>query len=182
MGFLTGAYGKLMAGKHLREIEYKQADVQRQLRTISRQIADKEKMYQAQARNMKQMMSAQQQYATAGILNRLGFTGDANDPMAYYSYINSLPDTNARTQFQTQYSMAQQQVQAQFTQANTMWENVFEMQRNADLNALKDIEADLQAEKDSLDSQVKIANNEYEMYKEQEKSGAQRMKPESGQD
>lgn len=79
------------------------------------------------------------------------------------------------------YSAVQQQAQMQFMQAQTLWQNMFEMQRDADLQALKDLEADLQTENESLNSQIKIAEEEYNMYKEQEKSGAKAFTPESGQ-
>lgn len=187
MGFLTGAYGKLMAARHLREIQYQQADVQRRLRHVTREIADKDKMYQAQERNMRQSMQSQMQQCIMGAAYKAGLPiGNAmmgmNGMGAFGQDCSMFAAMGGFNQQQMQlYSAVQQQAQMQFMQAQTLWQNMFEMQRDADLQALKDLEADLQTEKESLDSQVKIAQNEYEMYKEQEKTGAKAFMPESGQ-
>ena len=66
MGFLNGAYGKLMAGKLVRDLQYQMTSVQSRLRRVTREIGQKEKMYQAQERNMKQAMQSQMQAAMWG--------------------------------------------------------------------------------------------------------------------
>ena len=59
MGFLMGAYGKLMAGKLVRDLQFQLMSVTRRAQRITKEIGDKEKMYQAQERNMKQQMQSQ---------------------------------------------------------------------------------------------------------------------------
>ena len=54
---------------------------------------------------------------------------------------------------------------------------MFEMQREAMLQPLKDLEDDLQTQKDNLESRIKIAQAEYDAKKDEEKQGAQGMKP-----
>ena len=68
MGFLSGAYGKLMAGRLVRDLQYQMTSVQSRLRRVTREIGQKEKMYQVQERNMKQQMQAQIQNAMFGYL------------------------------------------------------------------------------------------------------------------
>ena len=190
MGFLMGAYGKLMAGQRMRSIQFRLTTVQSRLRRVTREIGEKEKMYQAQQRNMKNQMQSQMQWYLMGQLNAAAASsplaagqlammtgGDyaaiQNDPM----YQAAMADTTQMQAFSTWYSSMQQRAQMQATMANTMWENAFEMQKEADLNALKDLEDSLMLEKDSLESQLKIAQADYEANKDMEKQGAQNLKP-----
>lgn len=53
MGFLMGAYGKLMTGKLVRDIQFQMLGIQSRLRRVTREIGDKTKMYEAQERNME---------------------------------------------------------------------------------------------------------------------------------
>lgn len=182
MGFLSGAYGKLMAGKLVRDLQYQMTSVQSRLRRVTREIGQKEKMYQAQERNMKNQMQAQMRM---GILGELQ---SSNDPaLQQYAalmmsgsggimgaYTGGLQlDINASTQ----YSMIQSAAQMQFTQYQTLWQNMFDMQKEADLQALKDLEEDLQTEKDNLESRLQIAKAEYDAKKEEEKDGAKNLAP-----
>ena len=59
MGFLNGAYGKLMAGQLVRDLQYQMTGIQSQLRRVTRQVGDMEKMFTAQKRNMQTMMQSQ---------------------------------------------------------------------------------------------------------------------------
>lgn len=169
MGFLSGAYGKLMAGKLVRDLQYQMTSVQSRLRRVTREIGQKEKMYQSQQRNMKQAMQAQMQYAAYGMMNKMGIdpNGLFNNPMSQSIDMNQM----------SIYSQCMQRAQMQYQSSMTMWENMFEMQRDADLQALKDLEEDLQTEKDNLESRIKIADQEYQAKKEEEKQGAQNLKP-----
>ena len=66
MGFLNGAYGKLMAGKLVRDLQYQMTGIQSQLRRVTRQVGDMEKMFTQQERNMKAQMQSQMQMAMLG--------------------------------------------------------------------------------------------------------------------
>lgn len=197
MGFLSGAYGKLMAGKLVRDIQYQMTSVQSRLRRVTREIGQKEKMYQAQERNMKYALQSQQQTLLQGgveakvqALMADGQTEAAEQLAAlgqmYGSAMNG--DTSMfaglgigigsiSTGVTTAYSMLQQQSQMKLMQAQTMWQNMFEMQKEADLQALKDLEEDLQTEKDNLESRLQIAKAEYDAKKEEEKDGAKNLAP-----
>jgi len=192
MGFLSGAYGKLMAGKLVRDIQYQMTSVQSRLRRVTKEIGLKEKMYQSQQRNMKNQMQLQMQNTVFGAAQALGLPvgygmsadsmgmfGSQLGQMAMFGTQNILNGgigafSNGQMQI---YSQIQQAAQMQFMYANNVFDNIFEMQRDADLQALKDLEEDLQTEKDNLESRLKIAQGEYEAKKEEEKQGAQNLKP-----
>lgn len=169
MGFLSGAYGKLMAGQLVRDLQYQMTSVQSRLRRVTRELGDKEKMYQSQQRNMKQAMQTQMQYAAYGMMGQTGM-----DPSAIWS--NPMMANVNQGQI-SMYSQCMQYAQMQYQASMTMWENMFEMQRDADLNALKDLEQDLQTEKDNLESRLQIAKAEYDAKKEEEKDGAKNLAP-----
>lgn len=183
MGFLMGAYGKLMAGQRMRSIQFRLTTVQSRLRRITKEIGEKEKMYQAQERNMNNMMQAQTQWFLLGGLQQLA-QGGSQMAAAYGTMMTGgqMPDISGISQeeqykFSTQYSMIQQQAQMQASMAKNMWQQAFEMQKEADLQALKDVEESLQLEKDNLETQLKIAQADYEANKDMEKQGAQNLKP-----
>ncbi len=169
MGFLSGAYGKLMAGKLVRDLQYQMTSVQSRLRRVTRQVGDMEKMFQAQERNMKSAMMGQMNYATMGLMygNKVQF--DPNNPLAALG--------NMSSQDYTQFAAIQQQVQQQYAMAQSMWQNMFEMQRESMLQPLKDLEDSLQTEKDNLESRLKIAQAEYDAKKEEEKAGVKGLTP-----
>ena len=189
MGFLMGAYGKLMAGQRMRSIQFQLTTVQSRLRRITREIGDKEKMYQSQERNMKTMMQAQMRNSTLQGLKNLantnpelaGIAGLYGENMLFGNGVANAQttkfDTATMTAFSTAYANIQQEAQMQYMLSNNMWQETFEMQKTADLQALKDVEEDLQIEKDNLESQLKIAQADYEANKEMEKQGAQNLKP-----
>ena len=51
------------------------------------------------------------------------------------------------------------------------------MQRESMLQPLKDLEDDLQTQKDNLESRLKIAQAEYDAKKEEEKAGVKGLTP-----
>ncbi len=176
MCFLSGAYGKLMAGKMVRSLQYEMTRVQSQLRRVTRQVGNMEKMFSAQERNMKMQMQAKMQASIFGVNGMggvfQGLFGNGIDPSNPDSY------QNMDSALMQKFSMYQQQQQYQYTMAQTQWQNTFEMMREAQLEPLKDLEDSLQTEKDNLESRLKIANQEYEAKKEEEKAGAKGLAPE----
>lgn len=192
MGFLMGAYGKLMTGKLVRDIQFQMIGIQSRLRRVTREIGDKTKMYEAQERNMKNTMQMQMQYTLFGYAQNKGLPvmnpaagaqgltpyGLALGNGVMGAFMGGCNFGQFNSTQMMQYSAMQQQVQMYFAQAQSMWQNTFEMQKNADLQALKDLEDSLQLEKDNLESRLKIAQQEYEAYKQEEKADAKGMVPE----
>lgn len=172
MGFLMGAYGKLMTGKLVRDIQFQMLGIQSRLRRVTREIGDKTKMYEAQERNMKSQMQAQMQASIYGYMgiDPMFAQGNMSNP-AFWQNAGLTMDMN-------KYAQYSQMVQMQFAQANAMWQNVFEMQKEADLQALKDLEDSLQLENDNLKTRLEIAKNEYEAFKQEEKADAKSIMPE----
>lgn len=160
MGFLSGAYGKLMAGKLVRDLQYQMTSVQSRLRRVTREIGDMEKNMQTQERNLK----AQMQASIFGAMGQAGVSG--------FDQTNMLGVVGGMTS--EQYSMY---VQQQYSMAQSMWQNMFEMEREAQLQPLKDLEDSLQTEKDNLESRLKIAQAEYDAKKEEEKAGVKGLTP-----
>ncbi len=169
MGFLMGAYGKLMTGKLVRDIQFQMIGIQSRLRQVTREIGDKTKMYEAQERNMKSQMQAQMQAAIFGYMGM--------NPGMQVGMMNPMM-MGATGMDMNQYAMFAQMVQMQYSQAQSMWQNMFEMQKQADLQALKDLEDSLQIENDNLKSRLQIAQQEYEAYKQEEKADAKSIVPE----
>ena len=180
MGFLMGTYGKLMAGQRMRSIQFQLTTVQSRLRRITKEIGEKEKMYQAQERNMKTQLQ-NQMYAGmyTELANTPGMEMYAQMMMGTMSGMAMNPTLlgGLNTQQSSAYSMIQQNYQMMFMQSQNMWQNMFEMQREADLQALKDVQDDLELEKETLESQLKIADADYKANKDMEKQGAESLKP-----
>ena len=192
MGFLSGAYGKLQAGRLVRDIQHQLTSINSRIRRVTRDIGNKEKMYQAQERNMKlQMQNQMQNYIMGGLqysmanaqdpelAKQLGIYGSMMGGNFNTSMFSGFGSGNSSIMAQATgiYSMIQQQAQMQFTQSMTMWQNMQEMQKQADLDALKDLEQDLQTEKDNLESRLAIAKEEYDAKKQEEKDGAKSLQP-----
>ncbi len=170
MGFLSGAYGKLMAGKLVRDLQYQMTSVQSRLRRVTREVANMERMFSAQERNIKMQMQAQMQAATFGAMAQAGIQFDPNNVLGSMSGLN--------TDAYSKYCGVQQYVQQQFAMAQNIWQNTFDMMKESQLQALKDVEDDLQTQKDNLESRLKLAESEYEAKKKEEQAGAKSFTPE----
>ncbi len=192
MGFLLGAYGKLMAGKRVRQLQARMMSVQSQLRRATRDIENMERTLNQQEKNLKYMnqsyisnmmmgMSGGLQASIFGALKTQ--FGDslpiANGGIDYAklsseqaSYLSSITQ-----QMTTQFQYQQQAMQSSLMQQNSMIENNFEAYKELQLQPLKDTEEELQLEKDSLETQIQLAQQDYEACKEMEKAGSKNLAP-----
>lgn len=197
MGFLLGAYGKLMAGKRVRELQARMMSVQSQLRRATRDVQNMEKMINAQQKQMLNDIRLQGSMsifgAQNGVQNQL--SAMRADALSKYLDSNGSLKTDLTAEQKTEYNTAfsnyqinaslvnnqfsswQQMTQMEMQQRQTQIENEIEMMKELQLQPLKDFEEDLQLEKESLESQIQIANNDYEACKEMEKAGAKNMVP-----
>ena len=184
MGFLLGAYGKLMAGKRVRALQARMMNVQSQMRRATRQVADMEKYFTTMEKNMKNQMSLFssnymmqfQQSMANGALEVAGF-GSMEELLACDDKEKMNRYYQAMQGFATENAARQQQMQAALQMQNTMMETYIESQKEMMLQPLKDLEEDLQLEKDSLESQIQIAQADYEACKEMEKAGVKTLTP-----
>ena len=171
MGFLTGAYGKIMAGKYYRDLQYKQTKVMAQVRRASKEVADMEKYLTRMEKQVNANMQNQYNAAfqRAGFFNGYDFTGAQGG-----SALGTGTWTDGKKQ---DYMIFSQQMQAQMAQAQSVWGMQFELIRESMLQPLKDVEDALQTELESLKTQTMLAKEQYEAHKEEEKSGVQYLKP-----
>ena len=128
MGFLSGAYGKLMAGKLVRQLQYQLTGVQSRLRRVTREVGDMEKMFNAQERNMKTQMQSQMNMFSMGLyemnplLSQVGLEGEQMQKLQMQQYQN--------------YMYGRQAIQQQFMMAQNVWQDMFQMQRESVLQPL----------------------------------------------
>lgn len=179
MGFLMGAFGKLQAGARMRDIQYRLTGVQRRLRSVTRQIGDKEKANQRYMNQMKNNMTMQMNMFCNDVMMQAGL-GDYTMAFGNPAALQAMYAQTSNSDFSNKYNIAmqmRQQAQMWFTQMSSMYQEQMEAEIEADLQALKDYESELQVEKESLESELKIAQADYEANKEMEKQGAQNMKP-----
>ncbi|MBP3924114.1 hypothetical protein J6E39_02600 [bacterium] len=160
MGFLSGAYGKLIAGRRVRQIQNELTSVQMQLTRATRQVGNMEKQLTAQEKSMNTMLKMQQSAWNTGIYKAFADCGGMKNEAAYEKYMTK-----------------QQEIQYQAAMAMECLTQVFEQQRAMMLEPLKDLEDSLTLRKDSLESQLKLAEQQYEAKKKEEDAGAKTMTP-----
>jgi hypothetical protein len=248
MGFLIGAYGKLMAGQNVRDLQRQMVSVQSRLRQATKQIGQMEKQLQSEQRHAENAIRSQgMQVSQMFQIGEMGIQAMFSAPdtpkelvdyqkFQMYKTYSTATDANAKENYlkfyniseaemeaignsnayqkalngnkfsddfmqtvkiaQTQYAQAQaetqgmqtqmkQQVQEAKTQAQqsvqqqlSQVQDSFEQYREFMLMPLQDLEADLQIQKDNLESREKIAEAEYQAMKDMEKAGVQMFKPE----
>ena len=183
MGYLLGAFGKQMAGSRYRSIQARMMKVQSRARRVSRDIDRVNKMidrYEKSAKNSIQMqvnatnMMTQQRLLQSVMGKWSGTTNtDSLTPEQqaaynkdYSNYQQQLSQAQAMTSFQQ--AASQQQIE---DYVNYLKDNMLE--------PLKDEEDLLQSEKDTLETEIQLAKNDYDACKQMEKDAAQSFfKPE----
>ena len=169
MGFLSGAYGKIMAGKYLRDLQHKQTLVTARVRRVTKEVANMEKSLTRMEKQVNANMQYQMQSIMLPIMQQTGINPASGQ------FINS--NINSQSDEWKYYTATSQALQQQMALAQSMWAEQFDMIRESMLQPLKDEEDSLQTELDSLKSQILIAEQEYKAKQEEEKSGAQNLKP-----
>lgn len=199
MGFLLGAYSKQMAGKRVRSLQARMVHVQSQLRRATRDIEQREKFWAQVQKNMKNSMSYQMQNMSYGM--QVAMQGsvwesvtlpngiDKNKLMMHdaeeWAKLNKMEGGQGIVaSINRQLSEASglnsqmiQNMQASYQQTLALHEQEIEMAKEAELQPLKDLEDTLQTEKDSLESQIQLAQADYEACKEMEKAGVKALTP-----
>ncbi|HCB11226.1 MAG TPA: hypothetical protein DEO94_03615 [Cyanobacteria bacterium UBA11991] len=193
MGFLLGAYGKLAAGSRYRSLQARMMRIQSKLRRASRDVANMEKMIDRQQKNMEQGLTLQNSTAKQ-MYQATMYTAMQNDP-TYAAAMKVIQDNKGSTENNTSISDAstkistiqaqfQQQISAMNSYADTTTamnkqqiENYIEQMRDQMLEPLKDEEDSLQLEKDTLESQIQVAKQDYEACQKMEQSDAKMLAP-----
>ena len=171
MGFLSGAYGKLMAGKYLRSLQHRETMVQARLRRVTKQVGDMEKYLTRMEKQVNANMQRQYQMnmMSTGIFGNYDFFGNSGG--------SSLGNVQLTDEQRQNFMVASQFMQNQMMQAQNVWAQEFDMIRESMLTPLKDEEDSIQTELDSIKSQIQLAQAEYDAKKEEEKAGAKNIAP-----
>ena len=185
MGFLLGAFGKLAAGQRKRDIQARMMRIQSKLRIATRQVSNVSKMLEnnkkaeinlvnstfaslsmAVSTNVNNAMQAQN-----SDLWQRGQTGQLQDQQEITNYNNMLT--------LSQQNLAQFKSQIEATKAFQLQqiEDKYEYQNDMLLEPLKMEENALQLEKDSLESQLQIADADYKACQQMEQADAKDMAP-----
>ena len=162
MGFLSGAYGKIMAGKLVRQLQWQLTSVTQRATRVTKQIGDMEKFFNSQERMYNtQMSTAFNGYRTQMLNEAYRQQAEGKDPAQVsqgYSYgVYGLQ----------QYMMFDQQMLAE----------QFDIMRDMQLEPLKALQEELETEKDNLESRLQLARGDYEAKKKEEQDGAKNMVP-----
>ncbi len=187
MGFLLGAFGKLAAGSRVRSLQAKMMRIQSRLRRATRDAADMEKMINRQEKAALNSLTCQSSMAMnmakQGLMSSIFGSGTAAALMA---------KVNSGTQLTTDENTSYQNLMTQFNQMSTNMsatcetsaamqkqqiQDYFEQMRELQLEPLKDEEELLQSEKDSLESQIQVAQADYEACKKMEQADAKNLAP-----
>ncbi|MBQ8460359.1 hypothetical protein IJ541_09700 [bacterium] len=190
MGFLLGAFGKLAAGRRVRDLQARMMRVQTKLRRATRQIDRMSKMLETQKKMelnslsyMSSMSSAMMPQSVQQMLAGQGIN-ISNDQLAQFSSgltMNSqdmtAQDKQAFSAFQYASTQAKAYNEMQITQMKQAIEEKYESLNDSMLEPLKMEEDSLQTEKDSLESQVQIAQADYEACKKMEQADAKNLAP-----
>lgn len=189
MGFLLGAFGKLAAGRRVRQLQAQMMRVQSRLRRATRDVSEMEKQLQRQEKDALNAVAAQGMAAKQNAMSSLGTLLGGNFDQAQF---NTLQQKAAQGQLTSDEASTYNSMSSLYTQGSTtissyneQWisqmkqqvSNNFEMMREIQLEPLKDEEEMLQTEKDSLESQIQIAQQDYEACKKMEQADAKNLAP-----
>ena len=189
MGFLLGAFGKLAAGRRVRQLQAQMMRVQSRLRRATRDVSEMEKQLQRQEKDALNAVAAQGMAAKQNAMSSLGTLLGGNFDQAQF---NTLQQKAAQGQLTSDEASTYNNMSSMYTQGSTtisayneQWisqmkqqvSNSFEALRETQLEPLKDEEELLQTEKDSLESQIQIAQQDYEACKKMEQADAKNLAP-----
>ncbi len=196
MSFLLGAFGKLAAGRRCRDLKARMMRVQTRLRRATRQTATMSKMIETQKKMELNQLTAQASWANSmmpaairGAMaqgpNGVNLTDDQFNLFtgaggANWNNDGSMDADTQKlygvwNQFQTQIKARNEMTLAQL---KNQIEEKYENMNDYLLEPLKQEEESLQTEKDSLESQLQIAQADYDACKQMEKADAKNLKPE----
>ena len=187
MSFLLGAFGKLAAGRRVRDLQSRMMRVQSRLRRATRQVETMSKMIETQKKMELNQITAYAQQANAMLPGLLGsrIPGMSPELLARFTGGAGFNNTPLTEEQQVQYgnfTMAMSQIKAgnemSLAQMKQQIEEKYENMNDMMLEPLKQEQDMLQTEKDSLESQLQIAQADYDACKQMEKADAKNLKPE----
>lgn len=190
MGFLLGAYGKLAAGSRYRSLQARMMRIQSKLRRVTRDVASMEKMIDYKQKSMTQELTMQntmgkqyyQQMMNTAMAGTAGYTealqtmqnkdASADDMTKAAQLVSSV-----QQQFSSKISSMSAACDTQTALNKQQVENYIEQLRDQLLEPLKDQEDSLQLEKDTLESQIQVAQQDYQACQKMEQQDAKMLAP-----
>lgn len=183
MGFLLGAFGKLAAGRRVRDLQARLMRVQTKMRRATRSIERTSKALEAQKKAELNGANAMHMMLRNGVQAQLLAENEQ-----FATIFNIKPDADGKLNMPdgTQALMAQYQSASATANSNvdtyvSFWkqqiEERYEAMNDLMLEPLKMEEDSLQTEKDSLESQLQIAQQDYEACKKMEQADAKNLAP-----
>lgn len=178
MGFLLGAFGKQTSGSYMRSLQARLMKINSRARRAARDVKRMEDMINRQQKFM--INSLQTQAQAADVLATQNLQAQMMSNWNNGTQVTS--DNSAQyNKDYSDFSQALSNVKAtnavMLSQQKQQIEDYFEAMKENQLEPLRDLEEELQSEKDSLESQIQIAKQDYDACKEMEKDGAKQMKP-----
>lgn len=186
MSFLLGAFGKLAAGRRVRQLQARMMRVQSRLRRATRQIETMSKTLETQKKFELNNLAMQTQYGSLFAQNDmrntlLGSLGSAANALLAgdTSAVSQLTPEQQQQWLDYQNGVSQMKAYSEISTAQMKQEieTKYENLNDYMLEPLKMEEDSLQTEKDSLESQVQIAQADYEACKKMEQSDAKNLAP-----
>lgn len=186
MSFLLGAFGKLAAGRRVRDLQARMMRVQTRLRRATRQVETMSKMIETQKKMELNNLTAQASFANSNmnglIASQMGLTPEQLNLFSGGTGFNtgSNMDNATRalygqfTQYQTNLKAGNEMTLAQL---KNQIEEKYENMNDYMLEPLKQESDSLQTEKDSLESQLQIAQADYDACKKMESADAKNLAP-----
>ena len=178
MSFLGFACGKLIAGKYLRSLQDKLSSVMSRHKRALEDLAEETKQASSQENMAKSIFSSGLNGNICSLAKSYGMPVNGNMFGIISQYQGMASNNQFKQEDMINFSIAQQQASAQWAQAQAVWKNIFDQQSEAKKSYYQSIADSLQTEKESLESQIKLAQADYESMKEGEKSTAGNLKPE----
>ena len=163
----------MAAGRRVRDLQARMMRVQTKMRRATRNIEKMSKSLEAQKKAelngaimFQQGLRGRAQELlgpppTAGT-DPVGMTTDQQQKLSAYQYQSSMMNSN----IETYSTFMKQQIEEKYEALNDLW-----------LEPLKMEEDSLQTEKDSLESQLQIAQADYEACKKMEQADAKNLAP-----
>lgn len=185
MSFLLGAFGKLAAGRRVRDLQARMMRVQTRLRRATRQIETMSKMIETQKKLELNNLTAQASFANANmnglIGQQLGLSQDQLNLFCGGSAFNDSKIDDATRELYGRFTGMQTSLKAgnemTLAQLKNEIEEKYENLNDFLLEPLKQESDSLQTEKDSLESQLQIAQADYEACKKMESADAKNLAP-----
>ena len=179
MGFLTGAYLKMQSARMRLQLQNELTRIVSQMNRVTKQIGQVERQMTMQQRNCNMGIQNQMQVAAQNAM--AGASAYAGVDLSKMGSIFTDPNSEAykkQSVAMQQYSNAQQQIQWQGVQAQSMWADYFDMMRETQLEPLKDMETALAQQKANIESRLKLIEGQEQAASQMEKSSQKDFVPE----